>query len=430
MSEPHPPAASSPVPVTAFATLWLTLFLDLVGFGIVIPVLPFYATSFGASPQVVTLLATAYSLAQFMASPVLGRISDRVGRRPVMLISIGGSCLSMLVLGFSQALWMVFAARVLSGLFTANISTAQAYVADRVEPAQRAKYMGLMGSATGLGFVFGPAIGGLLSVPDHPELPFLASAGLAALNWLMAVVWLPESHRTTAAARAPEHAGQSAGAGAGAGESDAEAMPGRKVMPTPSNMRRILEVLWGTPLGWLVLVNLGFFVAFSSMESTYALLLEAELGWGAQQTGGMFAFVGVVIVLTQGVLVGRVVGGLGERRTLLLGMGLLVVALAALGSIMGRPALVFVGSGLLAMGNGLVTPSISALVSRLSPADRQGFSLGLNGSAAALGRILGPVGAGILFEQVAPGSPMLVASGVVAVAWVIVAARVRRPDDD
>ncbi|MCA9712228.1 MAG: MFS transporter, partial [Myxococcales bacterium] len=386
-----PPAPEEQVPIAAFATLWLTLFLDLVGFGIIIPVLPFYATDFGASPQLVTLLSTTFSLAQFSASPVLGRISDRVGRRPVMLISIAGSCLSMLVLGLANALWVVFAARLLAGLFTANISTAHAYVADRVAPARRAKYMGLMGSAIGLGFVFGPALGGLMSTPTHPELPFLVSAGLAGLNWIMAFVWLPESHRPQRSP-APE----------GAAQDDRER----------SRWREIADALWGKPLGWLVLVNLGFYLSFSAMESTYALLLEAQLDWGAQQTGGVFAFIGVVIVLTQGVLVGRVVGRLGERRTLLVGMVLLVVALGLLG-VMEAPWLAFVSSAGLACGNGLTTPSINALVSRHSPADRQGFNLGLSSSAAALGRIVGPVGAGVLFEQVAPGAPMLAASATI-----------------
>lgn len=398
------------VPVAAFATLWLTLFLDLVGFGIILPVLPFYATSFGASPQLVTLLSTTFSLAQLGASPVLGRISDRVGRRPVMLISIAGSCASMLVLGLADALWVVFVARVLAGLCTANISTAHAYVADRVSPGRRARYMGLMGSAIGLGFVFGPAIGGLLSTPEHPELPFLVSAGLAGVNLVMALVWLPESHR-----------GERAVAASGAAPEGAAAKGSR--------VRAIVRVLWGTPLGWLVLVNLCFYVAFSSMESTYALLLEAQLGWGAQQTGGIFAFLGVVIVLTQGLLVGRLVGWLGERRTLLVGLSVIVVALAILG-LMSVPWLAFVGSALLACGNGLTTPSINALVSRSSGASEQGFTMGLSSSAAALGRIGGPAGAGVLFARVGPGVPMLAGAGVVALALLVVLGRVHVPETD
>lgn len=404
---PKPKDTAREVPVTTFATLWLTLFLDLVGFGIIIPVLPFYATSFGASPQVVALLATAFSLAQFGAAPVLGRISDRVGRRPVMLISIAGACASMLVLGFASALWMVFAARLLSGLCTANISTAHAYVADRVAPVRRAKYMGLMGSAIGLGFVFGPAIGGLLSTPGRPELPFLVSAGLAAVNWLMAFVWLPESYRP---------------------EREPAALPSAAPVAGTGRLHAVLDALWGTPLGWLVLVNFGFFVSFASMESTYALLLEAVLGWGPQQTGVIFAFIGVVIVLTQGVLVGRVVGRLGERITLMVGMALLLVAFCSLG-LMTVPWVAFVGSALLACGNGLTTPSINALISRRSRAGEQGFNMGLASSAASLGRIAGPVSAGVVFEHIGPGVPMLVSAGVMALVGLVVVMRVRVPVD-
>jgi len=406
--ESSPPRGDQEVPVAAFATLWVTLFLDLVGFGIIIPVLPFYATHFGASPQLVTLLSTGFSLAQFLAAPVLGRVSDRFGRRPVMLISIAGSCVSMLVLGLATTLWVVFLSRVLAGLFTANISTAHAYVADRVAPARRAKYMGLMGSAIGLGFVFGPALGGLLSTPQHPELPFLVSAGLAAINWLMAFIWLPESHRSTS-----------------------------PVTPSPTEVRpsfrrvsrSVFDTLWGTPLGWLVVINLGYFLAFAAMESTYALLLDARLHFSAQQIGGIFAFIGVVIVLTQGVFVGRLVGRFGERHTLLIGSSILMIGLMTVG-LMTTPWLAFVGSAGIACGNGLMTPSINALVSRNSSADRQGFHMGLAASAAALGRIVGPVWAGVVFARVGPGVPMLVAAGVVAVAAIVVATRLRAPPDD
>lgn len=404
---PKPEDPAPEVPLGAFATLWLTLFFDLVGFGIIIPVLPFYATSFGASPGTVTLLSTSFSLAQFAAAPVLGRISDRVGRRPVMLVSIAGSCLSMLVLGLAGALWMVFLARVISGLSTANISTAHAYVADRVAPARRAKYMGMMGSAIGLGFVFGPAIGGLLFHPELPELPFLVSAGVAAINWVMALVWLPESRR-------PERAPASASA--------------RAAVPR-SRWRAIMGSLWGTPLGWIVLVNLCFFFAFSSMESTYALLLEAVLGWGAQETGAVFALLGVVIFITQGVLVGRLVGRWGERKTLLVSMSLLFVAFCTLG-LMSVAWLAVLGSALLACGNGLTTPTINALVSRASQSGDQGFNMGLASSAASLGRIVGPATAGLAFERVGPGVPMLVSAGVVAMAALVVLRRVRVPTGD
>ena len=233
------PAATPPSPghVRALATVWFTLFLDLVSFGIVIPVLPFYATHFGAAAWVVTLLSTGYSAAQFVMAPVLGRLSDRHGRRPVMLISIAGSVAAMLTLGFAQALWMVFLARIISGVCNANVSTAHAYVADRVAPSQRARYMGMMGTPVGLGFIFGPSIGGLLSRPDWPELPFLVGAGLSAINWLMAFLWLPESHRPTRTPGPPP--------------------------PRASLLKALTRrEFWRAQLGVLVLVSFGFFVFF------------------------------------------------------------------------------------------------------------------------------------------------------------------------
>ncbi len=400
-SQPPTPSPPEGRRGAAFATVWFALFIDLVAFGIIIPVLPYYAESFDASPAVVTLLSTSFSAAQFVMSPILGRISDRVGRRPVMLISIAGSAASQLLLGFAGALWVVFAARITNGTCNANVATAQAYVADRVEPDQRAKYMGLMGSAIGLGFVFGPAIGGVLSVDGHPELPFLVAAGLSALNWVLAFFLLPESRRPDVANDAPAS----------------------KPVPGLAYARRLL---WSRPIGPIVLANFIFYVAFSAMESTFALLMEARLHWGARETGWLFTGIGVVIVLTQGVLVGKLVGRLGERTTLLLGFGILAVGLltTGLGPVV---TVVVIGAVGIAGGNGLVTPSTSALISRSSDASRQGMNLGVASSGAALGRILGPAAAGIIFEELGPGVPMVIGSGLVVVAATAVALLVPPP---
>lgn len=381
--------------------MWFTLFIDLVAFGIIIPVLPYYAESFDASPAVVTLLSTSFSAAQFVMAPILGRLSDRVGRRPVMLISVAGSAFSQLVLGFAGALWVVFIARILSGMCNANVATAQAYVADRVEPEQRAKYMGLMGSAIGLGFVFGPAIGGVLSVDGHPQLPFLVAAGLSALNWVLAFFLLPESRRPSAE----------------------KAAPTAKRIPGFAYAKRLLL---SRPIGPIVLANFIFYVAFSAMESTFALLMEARLHWGARETGWLFTGIGVVIVVTQGVLVGKLVGRLGERITLLLGFSILALGLLITGL---GPVVVFVvvGSIGIAGGNGLVTPSTSALISRSSDAAHQGQNLGVASSGAAFGRILGPAAAGVVFEQLGPGVPMVIGSGLVVVAAIAVALLVPPP---
>ncbi|MEM6995923.1 MAG: MFS transporter, partial [Myxococcota bacterium] len=381
----------------ALATVWLTLFLDLVAFGIIIPVLPYYAEAFGASPKVVTLLSTTFSLAQFAFAPVLGRLSDRHGRRPVMLISIAGSCVAMLSLAWAHALWMVFLARAIGGVSNANISTAHAYVADCVAPAQRAKYMGLMGSAIGLGFVFGPALGGLLSDPGHPELPFLAGAALAAANWVMALVLLPETR--TAEARA-------------------KATVGRE---RPRLLRAITTTLWGTPIGWLVLLYFGFFAVFAGMESTFALFCEAAFGWGSRQTGYLFSMIGVVILVTQGLMVGRFVSWLGEKATMLVGFSILAVGLAMAAFAPSVPVLA-VGAAGIAMGNGLVTPSMSSMVSQHTSASEQGWAQGLSQSAASFARIIAPIAAGLLFEMVGAGVPMAVGAATLVVVILPIAA--------
>lgn len=379
-------------------TVWLTLFLDLAGFGIILPVLPYYAESFGASPSTVALLATVFSAAQFVMSPVLGRLSDRVGRRPVMLGSIAVAVAAMILLALATHLWMVFAARIVSGMGKANVSTANAYVADRVPPEERARYMGIMGSAIGSGFVVGPAIGGLLSTPDWPQLPFVVAAALSATNWLMAFVWLPESRAAEPRTQGP-------------------LFPFR-----PSELRRVA----GTQVGWLVLLAFLYYTAFSAMESTLALSVEVRFGWTARQTGILFTGIGVVVVVVQGVLVGRAVRRFGEKATLILGFALLALALFVAGAT-GKWQVLSAAALAMAAGNGLSLPSLNALVSRNSPPAEQGYNLGLSQSGAALARMLGPVAAGPLFERLGPGVPMIFGAGAVAIGAVLALVVLQRP---
>lgn len=401
-----PPAEPPPSGHTrALATVWFTLFLDLVSFGIVIPVLPFYAKSTGASEGLIALLATAYSAAQFVMSPVLGRLSDRHGRRPVMLISIFGSTMAMLTLGFAQALWMLFLSRTISGVCNANVSTAHAYVADRVPPHQRARYMGMMGTAVGLGFIVGPSLGGLLARADWPQFPFFVGAALSLLNFLMAVMWLPESHRPRAAVAGPPP-------------------------PRPSLLAVARDpVFWRSQIGVMVAVYFSFFCAFAAMEATFALFAEACFGWGEQENGRYFAFIGTVIVLFQGFIVGRAVSTIGERRSLALGLTLSFTGFLLLCA---SPSWLFVvlGGFFIAGGNGLIMPSMSALVSRNSTSENQGINAGFAQSAGALGRIAGPMIAGVLFEVIGPRAPMGSSATLVVLVCIMVLARVHesRPE--
>jgi multidrug resistance protein len=411
----------------ALFTVAFTLFLDLMGFGIILPVLPYFAEHYGASATAVTLLSTTFSLAQFVMAPVLGRISDRFGRRPVMLISIAGSMLAALTLGLAGALWVIFFARLVAGVSKANVSTAHAYVADLVEPRERAKHMGRMGAAIGLGFIFGPGIGGLLSIESMPHLPFFVSAGLSGINLLMAWLWLPE---TRGRSRGKPHA-----KAATVGDGIPHESGGGHTRVAAWRLPALIASLRGTPMLWLLGIAFLFYISFASLESTMALYNEALLDWGAAETGGFITYIGVIIVVTQGLVIGIAVRRMGEAKTLVFGLVSLAIGLSVLASpsfdlgipleVNGKVAVAtFVAYGigglLTAGGNGLVNASMSALVSRLSSADEQGWNMGLKESASALARILGPVMAGPLFQFVHIGAPMLV-GGVVAFANLFVA---------
>ncbi|MCA9681492.1 MAG: MFS transporter [Myxococcales bacterium] len=406
----------------ALMTVAFTLFLDLAGFGIILPILPYYAESMNASATMVALLSTTFSAAQFLMAPVLGRISDRRGRRPVMLVSIAGSALAATVLGFADVLWLVFVARLVAGSSKANVSTAHAYVADLVPQDQRARYMGLMGAAMGMGFVFGPGIGGLLAI-HSPHLPFFVSAGLSALNFIMAALWLPETHFPQAAKD---------GAEPEAGRSASTHRQAKGGLFGPEGIGRAFRTIRGTYMAWLIAIAFCFYVSFAGMESTMALFSEHLFDWGAPETGGFMTFIGVNMVVFQGLVVGRTVSRFGEAMTLALGLLLLAFGLAAIGgadhllALLGFearapeggasiPALVVFGIGgmLMSGGNGLSNATLSALVSRISSPEEQGWNMGLKESASSLARVAGPAVAGPLFQHVDPGAPLFL-GGVVA----------------
>jgi len=370
-----------------------TVFLDLVGFGIILPVLPYFAEELGASPAVVALLATAFSLAQLAMSPVLGRLSDRFGRRPVLLVSVAGSVVSSLILGFASSVVWVFASRVIAGMSKANVSTAHAYAADLVAPERRAAVMGRLGAAASMGLVVGPGIGGLLAVERMPTLPFLVTAGLSLVNLLLVWRWVPEIR---ARRRAPKATAQ------------------RSPVNEPEQGRYTAFVR-------LVTVNFLFFVGYASVQSTFALFTKRAFGWGSWETGHLLMLMGASMALTQGLAVKRVVLRFGEMGAALLGLVAFFVGAAALGaSVAARSAVaVIVGSILMVIGVGLVQTSLSALVSSLARADEQGLKLGLRDASSALGRILGPIVGGLVFEAVGVAWPSVVA-GAGALAGLVI----------
>ncbi|MEX2571125.1 MAG: MFS transporter [Gemmatimonadota bacterium] len=378
-----PPPGPGKPSRTPLAILFLTVFLDLVGFGIVIPLLPLYAEEFGASPVAVTWLVAVYSLMQFAVAPWWGQLSDRHGRRPILLIGLFGSGLSYLFFGLAGTLGGLFAARILAGVMGANIGVAQAYVADVTNERERARGMGMIGAAFGLGFIFGPVIGGLLS-QFGMSVPFFAASALAFGNGLLAVVRLPES--------------------LGARDRTAGGHSGFR-----ARLRHFRKLTRSSDMGVLYLAFFLITFGFAALEAT--LSLWADRRWQLTPAGVayVFAYLGLVVTVVQGTLVGPLVKHLGERRLALVGAGAFAVGLATT-PLAASPLGVAIGLAVLAFGQGTAVPAISALISQRAPSTEQGRLLGVSQSLSALGRVVGPIWGGIAFARIGIGAPYLSAA--------------------
>jgi DHA1 family tetracycline resistance protein-like MFS transporter len=390
--EPVPNAAP---PRAALFVVYVTVFLDLLGFGIILPLLPYYAIKFGASARQLGFVFGAFSAAQFAGAFLLGRLSDRLGRRPVLLTCLAGASLAFLATGMAESLIGLVLARGFAGLFAGSISTAQAYVADVTRPEERARYMGLVGASIGMGFVFGPWVGAELSRFGFRTSAF-AAAGLAAANLLIAIVALRESRPR----------------GARAG--------GRAQL----SLRRVGTVLRRPVIGPILIGGCLATLAFVSMESTFALLGRQRFSLNEQQLGRVFALVGITMIVVQGGLVGRLARWLGERRLATVGAVILASALLAMPFM---PTLASLIGALLcvSVGQGLFVPSMATLLSRGSGTDEQGAVLGIGQSLASLARAVGPPLAGTLFDQAAARPYLLASTLMVLVAALLLRTRHR-----
>ncbi|HYX26153.1 MAG TPA: MFS transporter [Thermoanaerobaculia bacterium] len=380
---PHKPAGRR-----ARLTVFLTILLDLVGFGMILPLLPFYAQTFQATPVQIGLLFSSYSLTQLVFAPLLGRLSDRVGRRPILLASITGSVAAYLLFAAAPNFAVLLAARSLAGVAAANYGIAQAYMADVSLPEERSKAMGLVGAAFGLGFVLGPALGGILAQAGDRAVP-LTAAVLSGANLLVAFFGLPES-------LSPEVRG--------------------RVRGSWFDLSDLLVVLRDSPLRGLMLLFFLVMFCFSMMEATLALFCQQRFHYGVRQTSWLFVFVGVILVVVQGGLLGRLVKRYGERSLILSGIVLMAAGLVLLPS--SQLWLLLVSLGLLAVGQGVHNPSSLGLLSRLTDESSQGSTIGLSRSFGAVARILGP-SAGTLLFVAGAAWPFWAASGLMVVALFI-----------
>ena len=379
------PAATAQGDSRALYVLLAVVFVNIAGFGVIIPLLPFYAKSFGAPDWQVFVLFAAYSVGNFFAEPLWGRLSDRIGRRPVLMITIFGNALTYVMLAFAPNLWVACAIRLTGGVLTGNISTIQGYMADVTPPDRRAGQLGLMGAAFSLGFLTGPSIGGLLgdeslgTIGFRPPLLFAACLALAAGVGITLFV------------RETRHAHQDAPRrGRLDGLNDAMAHP----------------VIWRT-----LCVTLISMAGFAGMEATFGLWAHAEFGWGKKEIGFCFFAIAITAVFAQALLTGFLARRIGETATMMIGLTLIMVGFGVQPLVHVWP-LAVIAMMVVALGNSLAFPNIGAIISKSSSPERQGEMMGLNTAAGALARIIGPLMAAPLFVFVGPSAPFAVAAGL------------------
>ncbi len=377
------------------ATILLVVFVDLIGFGMIIPILPLYAKSFQAEEWQIGLLLGCYSFMQFLASPVLGYISDRVGRKPVLLVSLVGSAIGYAVMANAHSLTMLFIARIIAGICGASVGTAAAYIADITPPENRSRRMGLIGAAFGVGFILGPAIGGILSHFSTAG-PFWFGAGLAFLNAIAVLLFLPEPEKHVKRSEAAVPVGP-----------DATDRTGSDGIP-------ILVVTYFVAIAGFAIVTM-----------IYPQVLDRRFNLSPTQISLVFVFLGLVGAFIQGGAIGRLAKRFGDYK--LAAIGLLVMAISMLlmplAQNMGLFLLFTFG---LAVGNSLAQPTLMAMASRLAAATAQGRVIGTVQSAGSLGRVVGPAAGGFMLGRDRSGpalaygnTPFLIGGIIMGIAFLL-----------
>jgi DHA1 family tetracycline resistance protein-like MFS transporter len=356
----------------SLVVLFLTVFVSLIGFGIIIPLLPFYAQTFGASPTTIGLLFASFSVAQFIAAPVLGELSDRWGRRPILIFSLLGTVLSFALLAMAHSITMLFIARIVDGLSGGNITTARAYIADVTPVEDRAKRYGLIGAAFGLGFIFGPALGALFAHISYTA-PIWAAAAVSAIAALLAFLWLPEPERHVSEGEVPPW------------------------------WRALGDLMSRPGLRSILVVDLGYWFTFSVYQTTFALFGQRRFGWDAPHIGYVLATFAAFGVMVQVSVVGRVSRALGDRGTLVAGLGLAALGLAC--AALARTVPMFIAAlAPAALGMGLASPTLLSLISTSVPRGEQGLAQGAAGALESLGRTAGPVFGNSMLQHFGEGS--------------------------
>jgi DHA1 family tetracycline resistance protein-like MFS transporter len=369
-------------------TIFLIVFVDLLGFGIVLPLLPYIAEKYQASPFTIGILGATYSFFQLIAGPLLGRLSDRFGRKKLLAISQAGSAVGYLILGLAHNLPLLFLARIIDGITGGNISIAQAYIADITTKENRAKGMGIIGAAFGLGFIFGPAIGGFLAKYSYSYPGFFAM-GISILTVILTIFTLPETVSSEERKNEPK---------------------------AQVTIKEFWKIASSTNIQYLIVVFFLFNSAFSMMQGTFALWTQKRFNFGPEQNGYVFAFVGVMAVIAQLKLLPMLVKRFKERTllnysTLFFGLGFIMIPLVP------NYWYLMITQALIVFGNSMANPSIQALASESVPKEDYGETLGFLQSAGSLGRIVGPVLGGWLFGALGIDSPFFFAAFVILIIF-------------
>jgi DHA1 family tetracycline resistance protein-like MFS transporter len=393
-------------------TVFVIVFVDLLGFGLILPLLPFYADAYGASPFVVGLLAASYAAAQLIGAPVLGRLSDRHGRRPILLISIAGTVVGFLLLGLAEPLGralagdssvattnaiilaILFLSRILDGVTGGNISVAQAYITDVTDEENRARGLGLIGAAFGLGFIIGPALGGALSAGGRYAIPAFVAAAIATLNWFAVLFWLPESLTDEIKAELAKQ-------------------PARSIL----SVRELLNALKRPRFGPLLNVRFFYGLAFATFTGVFALYAQYRLGLDSTGTGYVLAYVGLLSVLVQGLAIGRLTKRYPENRLIFGAVIVLSVSLLAW-AFAPNILLLLVVLAPLSFAAGVLNTVINSSITKSVYPEEVGGALGVAASVESLTRVIGPAAGGLLLGALGTWAPGVI--GAVIMAWVVI----------
>jgi len=394
------PTQQKPVSPAALPTLLFVVFMNLLGFGMVVPLLPFFAKSFHAAPWQISLIFSAYAMGGFIGEPFWGRLSDRIGRRPVLISTLACNCITYGFMAFAPNIWAAFLIRFLGGMFAGNGSVVQGYIADVTPPEDRAGKLARIGVAYNIGFIVGPTLAGALARPELGHVgfraPFLVASMLAALSSLGVALLVRESRTRRTG-----------------------------MINQPSRWALLSQAISHPVAGRLLLLTLASGFAFNGIESIFGFWGQKSFGWGPRQVGLVFGIVGVTNAAAQWFVTGRLSRAWGQARALAAGMALTVVATLLIPLSRGLVTTTLF-MALMAFGQSVAFPNVGALISRVAHQDRQGQALGLNNATGALARFLGPLASGLVFSAWSIEGPFYLAALVVAPAILLALAAGKR----